>query len=74
MINNFRFWVFAGSESMERSVAETTSLVAESGSPAGMGGGFWEEDLDIFFLLGTQPPPFPIIVSIQFRVLSGFKW
>lgn len=66
MINNFRFWVFAGSESLEGSVAETASFVEELGSPAGTGGGFCDVDLEIFFLLGTQPPPFPIIVSIQF--------
>lgn len=65
MMKIFRFWVwvFSGTESLADSVAETASFMAESGSTAGMGGGgFWEVDLEIFFLLGTQPPPLPIIV------------
>lgn len=74
MMNNFRFWVFAGvNVSMERSVEGTTSFVAESGSPEGMGGGFWEVDLEIFFLLGTQPPPFPIVLyQLNLGILLGF--
>lgn len=62
MMNNFSFWVLAGSVSMERSLVETASFGTESGSPEGMGGGFLEVDLEPLFLLGTQPPPFPIIL------------
>lgn len=69
MMNNFSFWAFAGSVSMERSVVETASFGMESGSPEGMGGEFLEVDLETLFLLGTQPPPFPIIL---FELNLGF--